>query len=108
MMRRFDTVFRDIQVFETTLNFPSIASNRSEFIDVATAVGAAPLGTEIISFAPITTATTLDDLIVQIMVVDTDLVRITMMNPTAGAIDPDAIDFRIVTGIANADLSVVI
>lgn len=103
-MRRFDTVFRNIRVVEATVNLPSIASNRAESLDIATAVGAAPLGTEILAFAPITDASTLDDLILQLIVVATDTLRITMQNPTAGAIDPASIDFRIVTGFINADL----
>lgn len=103
-MRRFDTVFRNIRVVEVTLNFPSVGSKQAVFIDVATTVGAAPLGTQILAFTPITTATTLDDLMVQAIVVATDTVRFTLQNPTAGAIDPDSIDFRVVTGLVNPDL----
>ena len=107
-MRRFDTVFRDSRVYETTIDIPSIGSNASLFADVATGVGDAPLGTEIIGFAAITTAVTIDDLIIQVFVVAADTIRFTMFNPTAGAIDPDAIDFRVVTGFINPDLVEVI
>jgi hypothetical protein len=103
-VRRYDSVFRNIRVVEVTLNFPSIGSKQAEFIDVPTTVGAAPLGTQILAFTPITTATTMDDLIVQAFVVATDTVRFTMQNPSAGAIDPDSIDFRVVTGFVNPDL----
>lgn len=103
-MRRFDTVFRNIRVVEVTLDFPSVGSNGSAFIDVATAVGAAPLGTQILAFTPITTATSIDDLIVQAIVIATDTVRFTMQNPSGGAINPDSIDFRVVTGFVNPDL----
>jgi len=104
-VRRFDTVFQNIQVFETTINFPSVGSNASVFTDVAVT---AAQGTEIISFAPITDATSLDDLILQVFVPVTNVLRFTLFNPTAGAIDPDSIDFRVVTGVANPELSVVV
>jgi hypothetical protein len=103
-MRRFDQVFRDIRVVEVTLDFPSIGSKNSAFIDEQTAVGAAPLGTQILGFTPISTATTIDDLLVQAIVVATDTIRFTLQNPSAGAIDPDSIDFRVVTGFINPDL----
>lgn len=104
-MRRFDTVFQNIQVFETTIDFPSVGSNASVFADVAVT---AEQGTEIISFAPITDATSLDDLILQVFVPVTNVLRFTLFNPTAGAIDPASIDFRVVTGVANPELSVVV
>lgn len=104
-MRRFDTVFQDIQVFETTINFPSVGSNASLFVDVAVTLAQ---GTEIISFAPITDATSLDDLIIQVFVPVTNVMRFTLFNPTAGAIDPDSIDWRVVTGVANSELAVVV
>lgn len=107
-MRRFDTIFQNINVFETTVNFPSIPSNQSLFIDVPTGAGQAPLGTCIIAYAPITTATTIDDLVVQFMVVAADTIRVTMFNPTAGAIDPDPIDFRFISGQFNPDIVEVI
>ncbi len=103
-MKRFDSVFRDIRVVEVTLDFPSIGSKQAEFIDVPTTVGAAPLGTQILGFTPITTATTIDDLLIQALIVATDTVRFTLQNPSAGAIDPDSIDFRVVTGFINPDL----
>lgn len=103
-MRRFDTVFRNLRVVEVTLDFPSIGSKNSAFIDVATTVGAAPLGTQILAFTPITVATSIDDLMIQAVVIATDTIRFTLQNPSAGAIDPDSIDFRVVTGFVNPDL----
>jgi len=103
-VRRFDTVFRNIRVVEVTIDFPSVGSKQAVFVDVPTTAGNAPLGTQILAFTPITTATTLDDLMVQAIVVATDTVRFTLQNPTAGAIDPDSIDFRVVTGFVNPDL----
>jgi len=104
-VRRFDTVFQNIQVVETTINFPSVPSNGSVFFDVAVTLAQ---GTEVISFAPITDATSLDDLVIQVFVPVTDVLRFTLFNPTAGAIDPDSIDWRVVTGIANSELAVVV
>ncbi len=105
MTRRFDTVFRNIQVFETTIDFPNVGSNATVFVDVAVTLAQ---GTEVISFAPITDATSIDDLIVQVFVPVTNVLRFTLNNNTAGAIDPVAITFRIVTGEVNPDLVVVV
>lgn len=103
-MRRFDTVFRNVRVYETTINFPSVGSNGSISVNVATAVGAAPLGTEILGFTPITDASSIDDMIMQVFVPLADTIRFTLQNPSGGPIDPAAIDFRIVTGFVNPDL----
>ena len=102
-MRRFDTIYQNIEVFRASaVDFPSIASNGTHVEDV-TATGVV-LGTHIISWAPTSTATTMDDLIMTLMIVANDTVRLVLHNPTAGAIDPDAIDFEFVTGSVNADI----
>jgi hypothetical protein len=103
-MRRFDTVFPNITVADATIDFPEVTSKSSVFEDVALSVGTAPLGTAIIAAAPITTATTIDDLIIQVVIVAADTLRVTLQNPTAGAINPDSIDFRFVFSNMNGDL----
>jgi hypothetical protein len=95
-----NSLFQNIRVITTAVNLPSISSNGSEFID--TAVANTPLGTHVVSFAATTDATTIDDLVVQVMVVAADTVRITMINPTAGAINPDEITFEIVLATITA------
>lgn len=89
-----------IVVASATVDLPSIGSKNSAFIDVATATPT-PLGTHILSWAALTDATTIDDLLIQILVVAADTVRITMQNPTAGAIDPDPITFQFITATAT-------
>lgn len=103
-MRRFDTVFRNIRVYQTVIDFPNVNSNASVSVDVAVAAGLAPLGTEIIGFTPITDASSIDDMLVQIFVPLTDIVRFTLMNPSGGAVNADPITFRIVAGFVNPDL----
>lgn len=98
-MRRFDTIYEDITVHRPTIDFPSVGSNGTVTVD--TAVTGLALGTHIITWAPTSTATTMDDLIVTWMIVATDLLRAVLYNPTGGAIDPDSIDFEFVTGTVN-------
>lgn len=101
-MRRFDTVYQGLIVSRQTVDIPSIGSNSTVLVDVA-ATGVA-LGTHIISWAPTTTATTIDDLLITFMVVADDLIRIVFYNPTGGAINPDPIDFEFVSGTVNPDI----
>lgn len=104
-MRRFDTIFQAIHVEDVDVEITSVASKGSVSVDVSTTAGAAPLGTTIIAMTPVTDATSLDDLMFQVMVVATDTLRFTAQNPTAGAIDPDEITFRMVWAEAiNSDL----
>jgi len=86
-------------VRSTTVDFPSIGSNSSAFVDVT--VEDTPLGTHIISWAPLTDATSIDDLIVQFLIIADDTLRITMLNPSAGAINPDSITFQFITAQAE-------
>lgn len=101
-MRRFDTVYQGIMVGRVTIDIPNVVSNGTVTVD--TAVTGIALGTHIITWAPVTTATTLDDLIMTWMVVATDLVRVVIFNPTGGAINPDSIDFEFVFGAVNPDI----
>lgn len=106
-MRRFDTVFRNIQVYTVTLDFPSVSSNGSEQIDVPVAAGAAPLGT-VVRMVPLTDASSFDDMVVQATVVTTDSIRFVMINPSSGGINPDSTEFGIWTGELNTDLASVL
>ena len=101
-MRRFDTIFGGLQVGRATIDIPNIVANGTTVID--TAVTGLDLGTHIISWAPVTTATTMDDLIITFMVVATDLIRAVIHNPTGGAINPDSIDFEFVFSTVNPDI----
>jgi hypothetical protein len=103
-MIRLDTLFRNIQVYTITLDFPSVGSNSSQTINQATAAGAAPLGT-IVQLIPLTDASSFDDMILQAKVVTTDSIRFVMVNPTAGAIDPASVDFALWSGQINTDLA---
>ena len=88
-----------IQVNSVDLDIPSIAPNGSFTTDIA--VTGVPLGTHVISWAPLTLATSLDDLLIQFLVVDADVVRITIDNPSPGAVDPDPITFQFITAVAE-------
>jgi hypothetical protein len=103
-MIRLDTLFRNVQVYTITLDFPSVGSQQTQTIDQATAVGAAPLGT-VVSLVPLTDASSFDDMIMTANVVTADSIRFVMNNPTAGAIDPASVDFAIWTGQINTDLA---
>jgi hypothetical protein len=85
-----------------TIDLPNVPSNGTVVEDVAHA-GIA-LGTHIVSWAPVTTATSMDDLIITWTIVATDLIRIVLFNPTGGAINPDSIDFEFVVGTVNPDI----
>jgi hypothetical protein len=101
-VRRFDTIFENLLVTRATIDIPSIGPNGTTVIDV-TATGVA-LGTHIISWTPLTTATTMDDLSLTFMVVADDLIRVVITNPTGGSIDPDSIDFEFVSGTVNPNI----
>ncbi len=101
-MRRFDTVFRNIQVYTTTLDFPLVLSNSSQTIDIG--VSNTPLGTTV-RLIPLSDASSFDDMVLQANVVVADSIRFVMINPSAGAINPDAVDFAIWTGEINTDLA---
>lgn len=88
-----------IQVNSVILDIPSIVANGSFTTDIT--VTGVPLGTHVISWAPLTLATSLDDLLVQFLVVDEDTVRITIDNPSPGAVDPDPITFQFITATAE-------
>ncbi len=89
-----------IQVTSVEIDIPSIGANGSFTTDFTTLVDV-PLGTHILSWAPLTVATSLDDLLIQFVVVDTNTVRFTADNPSAGAVDPDPITFQFITALAQ-------
>lgn len=101
-MRRLDTVFQSIEVFRPTVDFPSVGSNATVSADI-TATGVA-LGTVILHFAFTSSATDVEDMLLQFMVVEADLIRAVLHNPTGGAIDPGTIDMVFVTATVNPDI----
>lgn len=104
-MRRFDTVFRNIQVYTTTLDFPLVLSNSSQTIDIA--VPNTPLGTTV-RLIPLSDASSFDDMVLQANVVTANSIRFVMINPSAGAINPASTDFAVWTGEINTDLATAI
>lgn len=96
-VRRLDTVFRDIRVARPTFIFPSVNPNSTVSIDL-TVVGI-EVGTHIISWIPVDDARAFDDLVIQWMCVNTDLVRVTMLNPTGMMISPGTLDCVFVLGV---------
>jgi len=87
-----------IVVSSAEVDIPSIGSKSAASVDVTVD---APLGTHVISWAPLTDATSIDDLMIQFVVVADNTLRVTMQNPTAGAIDPDPITFQFITATAE-------
>lgn len=101
-MRRFDTIFQGITVHRPTVDFPNVGSNSTVSVDVPM-VGAV-LGTHIITWTPLTDATDIEDMIIQFLVVANDEVRVTLQNPTGGAINPGSIDLEVVFGTVNPEI----
>ena len=102
-MRRLDSVYRNIRMFEVDHDFPSVGSNSSVANDVTTALSF-PLGTHVIQWGFGSDATSLQDLILQVAFVDTNTLRMILFNPTAGAVDPGLVTVQLVTGEFNSDL----
>jgi hypothetical protein len=98
-VRRFDTIYENLRVGRMTIDLPNVPSNGTVTVDTAHA-GLA-LGTHIISWAPVTDATTIEDLIINWLIVADDLIRTVLFNPTGGAIDPDSIDFEFIVSTVN-------
>jgi hypothetical protein len=103
-VHRFDTVFRNIKVFQpVSVDFPNVNSNATVSGDIST-VSSFPLGTALITWGFLDDASTIQDLQIQILFIDTDTLRFTLHNPTGGAIDPGAFDMFFVTGELNLDI----
>lgn len=100
-MRRLDTVFTELRVIVESVDMPLIATNQSEFIEIA--VSGIGLDWCVLFFAPMTDFSTGEDLIWSAFVTDTDTLRITALNPNAPA-NPDSIDFGFVLGKLNQDI----
>lgn len=102
-MRRLDTCFRNIRAFEFDIDLPNVGSNSTVSQDVTT-TESFPLGTHVISWGVSSDATSMQDLVATFLFVNTDTMRVTLNNLTAGAIDPGNITFQFLTGEFNSDL----
>lgn len=102
-MRRLDTCYRNVRAFEFDIDLPNVNSNATVSGTVST-TASFPLGTHIISWGVSSDATSMQDLVVTFLFVDTDLLRYVLNNPTGGAIDPANITFQFLTGEFNTDL----
>lgn len=98
-MRRFDTIYQNILVTRRTVDIPNIVSNGSVTVDIP--APGVTTGTHVISWAPTTDATSIDDLLLTFMNVAAGSLRLVAFNPTAGAINPIPIDFEFVCGVVN-------
>ena len=103
-MRRFDTVYPVTFIVRTTLDIASVGSKGTVQIDIV--VANALVGMHVISYAPTTLATSLDDLIMQWMIVQDGFIRVVLSNNSAGSIDPDPIDFEFLFGFLNPQLGI--
>ncbi len=103
-MRRFDTVFRDIKVFQpVSVDFPNVNSNATVSGDITT-VTSFPLGTALLSWGFLEDASVIQDLQIQFVFINTDTLRFTLSNPTGGAINAGALNMFFVTGELNLDI----
>jgi hypothetical protein len=103
-VRRLDTVFRNIKVFQpVSVNFPNVGSIATISGDITT-VTSFPFGTALIAWGFLEDASVIQDLQIQFIFINTDTLRFTLSNPTAGAIDAGALDMWFVTGELNPDI----
>lgn len=103
-MRRFDSCYRNIRLYEVDIDFPNVVSNGSVSADIAT-TQSFPLGTHIITFGfNDADAVDIDDMMIQFYFVNVDTLRYTLFNPTGGAINPGIITCQFVVGEFNSDL----
>lgn len=103
-MRRLDTVFRNIKVFQpVSVDFPNVNSNTTVSGDITT-VTSFPFGTALIAWGFLEDASVIQDLQIQFIFINTDTLRFTLENPTGGAINPGALDMWFVTGELNPDI----
>jgi len=102
-MRRLDTVYRNVRLFEVDFDYPNVVANGTVSQDFST-TASFPVGTHIIQWGFGEAAGVLEDLIIQFKFVDTDTLRMVLENPTGGAIDGGTILTQFVTGEFNTDL----
>lgn len=103
MMRRLDTVYRNLRLFSVDFDYPNVLANGTVVQDFAT-TASFPLGTHILTWGFGSDATGIEDLTLQFKFVDVDTMRMTLTNNTGGAIDAGVITTQFVTGEFNTDL----
>ena len=103
-MHRFDTVFRNIKVFQpVSVDFPNVNSVSTVSGDITT-VTTFPFGTALIAWGFLEDASVIADLQIQFIFIDASTLRFTLSNPTGGAINAGALDMWFVTGELNPDI----
>ena len=105
LVRRFDTVFRNVRVFAgVAVDFPNVVANSTVSQNIST-TASFPLGTALLAWGFETDATDLEDLQITFDFTAVDTLRVQLTNPTGGNIDPASHDMFFVTGEINTDLS---
>jgi hypothetical protein len=103
-VRRYDTVFRNIKVFQpVAVDFPNVNSNSTVSGNITTVTNF-PLGTAVLSWGFLEDAGVIADMQIQFVFIDVDTLRFTLENPTGGAIDAGSLDMFFVTGELNTDI----
>ena len=102
-MRRLDTCYRNVRLFEIDFDYPNVGSNGTLSVDITT-TASFPLGSHIVSWGFASDAQAIEDMIIQFILVDTDTLRMTLINPTGGAIDGGVITTQFLVGEFNTDL----
>ncbi len=103
LVRRLDTIYRNVRLFEVDFDFPNVGSNGSVQQDFTT-TASFPLGSHIINWGFGSDATAIEDLQINFTFVDVDTLRMVLINPTGGAINGGIITTQFVTGEFNTDL----
>lgn len=92
-----------ITVASTVIDVAPINSNAAGTFDIA--APNTPLGSHVVSWAPLTDATSIEDLMITVFVPEDFVIRVNMQNPTPGVIDPAPIVFQIVLAQAENTLA---
>jgi len=102
-VRRFDSCYRNIRLFTVDFDFPNVGSNGSTLQDFTT-TESFPLGSHVIQWGFGSDASAIEDLQIQFKFIDTDTLRMGLVNPTGGAINGGVITTQFVVGEFNTDL----
>lgn len=94
---RLDTIFSNLGLVEGDVAFGDINPNSAKVVDIPVDVGAVP-GDMIISWCPGEPILSLEDAIVQFLVIQASVIRVTILNPSGMIISVGTRRIRLVFG----------
>lgn len=98
----YRSIFDEVKVISAVVDFPSVGSNQSRFVDIIVPDGV-ELGT-LVEMVADSDASSMDDLIWTAYIVNTNVLRITMFNPTGGPADPIPTTFVFILSKINREM----